>query len=140
MISNHGGRQLEGVPAPIDCLPALRDAVGDTMELVVDGGIRRGIHVIKALALGANACSIGRPYLYGLAAGRRAGVAKAIEILSSAIECSMALLGASSIGEIGPHHIRRGGVLQEQGGRRIICIALRSIQYSVFALGRKKSF
>lgn len=114
MISNHGGRQLEGTPAPVDCIPSLRDAVGKDLELIVDGGIRRGIHVIKALALGADACSIGRPYLYGLAAGGQTGVEKAIDILRSEIERSMALLGASCIGEIGPDHIRRVGQLQEQ--------------------------
>ena len=109
MVSNHGGRQLEGTPAPVDCIPALRNAVGENFELIVDGGIRRGTHIIKALALGANACSIGRPYLYGLAAGGECGVKRAIEILRSEIERSMALLGASSIKEIGRSHIRPVG-------------------------------
>ena len=109
MVSNHGGRQLEGTPAPVDCIPALRDAVGNDLELIVDGGIRRGIHVVKALALGANACSIGRPYLYGLAAGGQAGAERAIEMLKIEIERNMALLGVSSVSEITPDHVRRVG-------------------------------
>ena len=106
MISNHGGRQLEGTPAPIDCLAPIRDAVGDDIELIVDGGIRRGTHVIKALALGANACSIGRPYLYGLAAGGQRGVERALEILRSEIERDMALLGCSDVESLTRQHIR----------------------------------
>ena len=109
MISNHGGRQLEATPAPIDSLPHIRDAIGGEMELIVDGGIRRGTHVIKALALGANACAIGRPYLYGLAAGGQAGVERSIEILRAEIERSMALLGVSSVEEIDASHICRVG-------------------------------
>lgn len=109
MVSNHGGRQLEGAPAPVDCIPALRDAVGDDFELIVDGGIRRGTHIVKALALGANACSIGRPYLYGLAAGGEKGVMRSLEILKSEVERSMALMGTSSIGEINRSHVRTVG-------------------------------
>jgi L-lactate dehydrogenase (cytochrome) len=93
MISNHGGRQLEGTPAPIDCVAPIRDEVGSDIELIVDGGIRRGTQVIKALALGADACSIGRPYLYGLAAGGQEGVEHTLGILRSEIERSMALMG-----------------------------------------------
>jgi L-lactate dehydrogenase (cytochrome) len=107
MVSNHGGRQLEGTPAPVDCIPALRDAVGNDLELIVDGGIRRGVHIIKALALGADACSIGRPYLYGLAAGGQAGVERAIELLRSEVERSLGLLGCNSIEQLGPEHIAR---------------------------------
>jgi L-lactate dehydrogenase (cytochrome) len=105
MLSNHGGRQLDGVPAPIDTLVPIRDAVGDSLELIIDGGIRRGTHVVKALALGANACSIGRPYLYGLAAGGQAGVERAIEILRSEIERDMALLGCTSVTDLRPEHV-----------------------------------
>lgn len=105
MISNHGGRQLDSTPAPIDCLAPIRDAVGDQLELIVDGGIRRGTHIIKALALGADACSIGRPYLYGLAAGGQQGVERAIEILSSELRRDMALLGCNAIDEITREHI-----------------------------------
>ena len=108
MISNHGGRQLDGVSAPVDCIAPIRDAVGDHLELIVDGGIRRGTHIIKAMALGANACSIGRPYLYGLAAGGEAGVDHAIEILRSETERSLALLGCTAISNLGSEYIKTG--------------------------------
>lgn len=107
MISNHGGRQLDGTPAPIDCLAPMRDAVGDALELIVDGGVRRGTHVLKAMALGANACSVGRAYLYGLAAGGQAGVERALGLLRDEVERDLALLGCRSIGEVGPHHVQR---------------------------------
>lgn len=100
MVSNHGGRQLEGAPAPVDCIAPIRDAIGDQLELIVDGGIRRGTHIIKALAQGANACSIGRPYLYGLAAGGQKGVERALTLLRDEVERSMALLGCASIADI----------------------------------------
>lgn len=93
MISNHGGRQLDGAPAPIDCLSPMRDAIGDKLELIVDGGVRRGAHVLKALALGANACSIGRPYLYALAAHGYDGVTRALSLLREEIARSAALMG-----------------------------------------------
>jgi len=97
MISNHGGRQLDDTPAPIELLEPIREAVGPEMELIVDGGIRRGSDVVKALCLGADACSVGRPYLYGLAAGGRQGVASVVAILRAEIERTMALLGRSNI-------------------------------------------
>ncbi len=100
MVSNHGGRQLDGVPAPVDCIAPMRDVIGDQLELIVDGGIRRGTHIIKALAQGANACSIGRPYLYGLASGGQRGVEHAINLLKAELERSMALLGVTSIADI----------------------------------------
>jgi L-lactate dehydrogenase (cytochrome) len=109
MISNHGGRQLDSAPAPIDCVAPIREAVGDKLELIVDGGVRRGTHVIKALALGANACSIGRPYLYGLAAGGQPGVERALTLLRAELERSVALLGCRTVGEIGLGHVRRVG-------------------------------
>jgi L-lactate dehydrogenase (cytochrome) len=105
MISNHGGRQLDGAPAPVDLVRPIRQAVGDSMQLVVDGGIRRGSDVVKAIALGANACSIGKAYLYGLAAGGEAGVAQVLTILRTEIERTMTLLGCNSIGEIAEHHV-----------------------------------
>lgn len=105
MISNHGGRQLDGAPAPIDALPAIRDAVGASLELIVDGGIRRGTHVLKALALGANACSIGRGYLYGLAAAGQAGVERALHLLREELLRDMALLGCTRIDEVGPRQV-----------------------------------
>ena len=113
MISNHGGRQLDGSPAPIRCLPAIRDAVGNDLELIVDGGIRRGIDILKALALGATACSIGRPYLYGLAAGGQAGVEHALSLLRNELLTDCALLGCNRIRDVGPMHIQRADAGQE---------------------------
>lgn len=107
MISNHGGRQLDTSPAPVDCIGPIRDEVGDALELIVDGGIRRGTHVLKALALGADACSIGRPYLYGLAAGGQQGVESALSLLQTELERNMALMGCNSIGELSPDSVRR---------------------------------
>jgi L-lactate dehydrogenase (cytochrome) len=109
MISNHGGRQLDGAAAPIDCLGAMREAVGDKLELIVDGGIRRGTHVLKALALGANACSIGRGYLYGLAAGGQAGVERALGLLRTELERDLALLGCRQLSDLRPEHVSRVG-------------------------------
>lgn len=105
MLSNHGGRQLDSVPAPIDTVQPIRDAIGDKLELIVDGGIRRGSHILKAIALGADACSIGRPYLYGLAAGGQAGVERAIHILKSEVERDLALLGCTTLDELCPDHV-----------------------------------
>jgi L-lactate dehydrogenase (cytochrome) len=105
MISNHGGRQLDSTPAPVDCIRPIRDAVGDAIELIVDGGIRRGTHVLKALALGADGCSIGRAYLYGLAAGGQAGVQRAISLLRDEVERGLALLGCRSIADLESHHV-----------------------------------
>lgn len=105
MLSNHGGRQLDGVSAPIDCLARIRDAVGDKLELIVDGGIRRGTHVLKALAMGADACSIGRPYLYGLAAGGQAGVERALTLLKEEIERDLALLGCQRASQLEPGNV-----------------------------------
>jgi L-lactate dehydrogenase (cytochrome) len=109
MISNHGGRQMDGVPACIDALVPIADAVGEKLELIVDGGIRRGSHVIKALALGATACSIGRSYLYGLGAGGQAGVERALTILRTEIERGMALLGVTKISDITRDIIQKRG-------------------------------
>lgn len=106
MISNHGGRQLDASLAAIDCLPPIRDALGNALELIVDGGVRRGTHVLKALALGANACSIGRPYLYGLAAGGETGVSHALELLRAELERDLALLGCRSALDLRPDHIQ----------------------------------
>lgn len=109
MLSNHGGRQLGFAPAPIDTLKAVRDAVGHGLEVIVDGGVRRGSHVLKALALGADACSGGRPYLYGLGAGGEAGVNKALSILRGELERDMALLGVSSIAHLDETILRKVG-------------------------------
>jgi L-lactate dehydrogenase (cytochrome) len=100
MISNHGGRQLDGTVAPVDLVAHIRDAVGCSTELIVDGGVRRGTHILKALALGADACSIGRGYLYGLAAAGEAGVDHALALLRAELERDMTLLGTRCIEEV----------------------------------------
>ena len=102
MISNHGGRQLDGSRAPFDQLAAIADAVGGDIEIIVDGGIRRGTHVLKALARGATACSGGRLYLYALAAGGTAGVLRAMSLLRQEIERDMLLMGCASLADLGP--------------------------------------
>lgn len=107
MVSNHGGRQLDGAPAPVDCISVLRDAIGADLELICDGGIRRGTDIIKAIGLGADACSIGRPYLYGLAAGGQPGVARAIHLLKTEVERSLGLMGCCSIDEVSADQIVR---------------------------------
>lgn len=100
MISNHGGRQLDGAPAPVDCVRPLRAAVGDDLELIVDGGVRRGTHILKALALGADACSFGRPYLYSLAAAGQAGVERMMALMVAELDRDMKMLGVTSIDEV----------------------------------------
>jgi L-lactate dehydrogenase (cytochrome) len=114
MISNHGGRQLDTTPAPVDCIRPIRDAVGDALELIVDGGIRRGTQVVKALALGADACSIGRAYLYGLAAGGHAGVRRSLGLLRAEVERGMALLGTPSIAQIDARHVASNVALRRR--------------------------
>jgi L-lactate dehydrogenase (cytochrome) len=100
MISNHGGRQLDGSRAPFDQLPAIADAVGGQIEIIVDGGIRRGTHVLKALAAGATACSGGRMYLYALAGAGGAGVTRALTLIRDEIERDMRLMGCRSVREL----------------------------------------
>jgi L-lactate dehydrogenase (cytochrome) len=107
MISNHGGRQLDGAPAPIDQVAAIRDAIGDGPDVICDGGVRRGSDVVKALAMGATACSIGRPYLYGLAAGGEAGVDRALSLLFDEFERTMILAGINDVAGIETRHVRR---------------------------------
>ena len=106
MLSNHGGRQLESAPAPVDCIAAVADALSDRLEIICDGGIRRGNHVVKALALGANACSIGRGYLYALAAGGEAGVERALGLLRSEVERTLALVGCNDVAKLGRRYVR----------------------------------
>lgn len=100
ILSNHGGRQLDNTVAPVDAVRPIRQAVGSDLTLVVDGGVRRGGDIVRALALGADACSIGRPYLYGLAAGGEVGVARCIDLLVSELVRAMQLCGAASIADI----------------------------------------
>ncbi len=105
MVSNHGGRQLDGALSAFEALGPIIDEVGGECEVICDGGIRRGTHVMKALARGATACSIGRPYLFGLAAGGQAGVTKVLELLRNEIRRDMGLLGCRNISEISRKHI-----------------------------------
>ncbi|WP_375195200.1 alpha-hydroxy acid oxidase [Sphingobium sp.] len=106
MISNHGGRQLDGSRAPFDQLPEIVDAVGGEIEIICDGGIRRGTHILKALAAGAGCASGGRLYLYALAAAGQAGVERAIGLLKDEIERGMRLMGVTSIGQLNRDHLR----------------------------------
>jgi pre-mycofactocin synthase len=99
-VSNHGGNNLDGTPATIRALPAIADAVGGQIEVVIDGGIRRGSDVVKALALGARAGMIGRAYLWGLAANGQAGVENVLDILRTGIDSALLALGRSSISEL----------------------------------------
>jgi len=108
-VSNHGGRQLDHMASPMDVLPELVQRAAGRLELIVDGGVRRGSDVIKALALGADACSIGRPYLYGLAAAGEDGVKHVLSLFAQEMERTMTLLGVSSIAQLradGPGLIR----------------------------------
>ena len=96
-LSNHGGRQYDGSPAPIELLPHVMDAVGDGIEVLVDGGVRRGSDVVKACALGARAVMFGRPYLYGLGAAGELGVEWVVDYFASGIKRTMALVGATDV-------------------------------------------
>ena len=106
MISNHGGRQLDGSRSPFDQISEITDAVGDQIDVILDGGVRRGTHVLKAIAAGAKACSGGRMYLYSLAAAGQPGVEKALGNLRAEIERDMKLLGVTSISEIDRNMLR----------------------------------
>jgi len=99
-VSNHGGRQLDGVPASLRALPEVVEAVKDRIEVLMDGGIRRGADIVKALCMGARAVLCGRAYAYGLAAGGEAGVDRAIEILRTDLERTLRLLGCPSVNEL----------------------------------------
>lgn len=103
VVSNHGGRQLDGAPATLDALPAIARQVGDRAEVLLDGGIRRGSDVVKALCLGAKAVGIGRPYLYGMAARGPAGVEHVLEILREETARVMTLMGIERLGQLGAH-------------------------------------
>ena len=102
VVSNHGGRQLDGAPSSIAALPAIAEAVGNAVEVLFDGGIRSGADILRALALGAHACLIGRAYVYGLGAAGQAGVAKAIDILTQELDVAMALTGTTSVRNVTP--------------------------------------
>jgi isopentenyl diphosphate isomerase/L-lactate dehydrogenase-like FMN-dependent dehydrogenase len=110
VVSNHGGRQLDGVPASLDALPEVVEAVGERVEVLLDGGIRRGIDVLRALALGARATLSGRSVLWGLAAGGEEGAAQVLELLRREIELGLKLLGCASPAEVTSGHVRRAGL------------------------------
>ena len=100
VVSNHGGRQLDGAPSSISALPKIADAAGSQIEVMFDGGIRSGQDVLRALALGARSCLIGRSYVYGLGAYGQEGVAKAIDILAKELDVSMALTGMTNVRQL----------------------------------------
>jgi L-lactate dehydrogenase (cytochrome) len=106
VLSNHGGRQLDRAPTPLRILPAVREAVGTDAEVYLDTGIMSGADIVAALALGADACLVGRAYLYGLMAGGERGVARAAEILTTEVRRTMALLGVPSVADLNPSHVR----------------------------------
>ena len=101
-VSNHGGNNLDGTPATIRALPSVADAVGDQVEVLLDGGVRRGSDVVKAVALGAKAVMLGRAYLWGLAANGQAGVENVLDIMRSGIESALLGLGHASIHQLHP--------------------------------------
>jgi L-lactate dehydrogenase (cytochrome) len=103
VVSNHGGRQLDGAPSSIEVLPEIVDAVGSQMEIMFDGGIRSGQDVMRALALGAKSCMIGRAFVHGLGAGGQTGVAKALELIAAELSVTMGLCGVNTIAEIDDH-------------------------------------
>jgi L-lactate dehydrogenase (cytochrome) len=107
IISNHGGRQLDGAPAPLDLLPEVVKAVGSNIEILIDGGITRGSDAIKAIALGARGVLIGRAYLYGLAAGGEAGVARVYDILRDEMTRVMQLIGCASLKDLDESYVRK---------------------------------
>lgn len=104
-LSNHGGRQLDSAPAPIDLVAPVADAVGGRIEIICDGGVRRGSDIVKAVALGATACMTGRPYLYGLGAAGEAGVEHVLSMFDADVRRTMALVGASTVADLTPELI-----------------------------------
>jgi 4-hydroxymandelate oxidase len=109
VVSNHGGRQLDGAVPSLEALPEIAEAVCGRCEIYVDGGVRRGIDVVKAIALGARAVWIGRPYVWGLAVGGEVGVAQALETMRRELKTALALLGQSSLGALDASVLRRIG-------------------------------
>ena len=104
-ISNHGGRQLDSAPAALDLVPDVAEAVGGTIEIICDGGARRGSDIVKALALGADAVMVGRPYLYGLGAAGEAGVDQVLTNFASEMKRTMQLIGCASVKDLGPEYL-----------------------------------
>jgi 4-hydroxymandelate oxidase len=110
VVSNHGGRQLDGVPPTLDVLPEVVEAVGERVEVLLDGGIRRGVDVLKALALGARATLSARSVLWGLAAGGEEGATRVLELLQREVELGLKLLGCPSPADVTPGHVRRASI------------------------------
>ena len=106
VVSNHGGRQLDRAPTPLEQLPRIVDAIGDRAEVYLDGGILSGSDVVAAVALGARACMVGRAYLYGLMAGGEPGVQRAVDLLGREIARTMQLLGVGTVSELTPERVR----------------------------------
>ena len=106
VVSNHGGRQVDGAIASLDALPAIAEAVGDRVDVLFDSGVRTGADVVKALALGARAVLLGRPYVYGLGLAGEAGVRHVLRCVLAELELTMALAGVTHPGELGPEAAR----------------------------------
>jgi len=123
VCSNHGGRQLDGAASSISMLPKLADAVGDQLELLFDGGVRTGMDVERAIALGARGCLIGRSYVWGLGAYGEAGVTKTLDIIKKELDVSMALTGVSSIAQIGPNVLLEPPFIQRPVARKVVRMA-----------------
>lgn len=120
VVSNHGGRQLDGVPSTISVLPSIVDAVGDRLEVLLDGGIRSGLDVVKALALGARACILGRAWAYALSARGEAGVAHMLDIVRKEMEVAMALTGCTDLHAINSSILARMPAAQHNGPNDLI--------------------
>ncbi len=105
VVSNHGGRQLDGVPATIRVLPEVSEAVNGQVEVLMDGGIRRGSDIVKAICMGARAVLVGRAYAYGLAAGAEVGVSRALEILRDDVERTLRLLGCCAVADLDSSYV-----------------------------------
>ena len=115
IVSNHGGRSLDGLPATLSVLPEIVDAVNGKAQVLIDGGVRRGTDIAKALALGASACLIGRPYHYGLGAAGEDGVARVLEMLRDELDRTLAFLGCNSVRDLSRRHLRLAGGASAKG-------------------------
>nr|UNK06615.1 alpha-hydroxy-acid oxidizing protein [Psychrobacter sp. PraFG1] len=104
-VSNHGGRQIDGVPASMTALPAIAKVVNNRVPIILDGGVRRGIDVVRALAMGADAVAVGRPVLYGLGLGGAQGVQSVLEFLEQDLKTAMLLSGAAKLSDLNPSYI-----------------------------------
>ena len=127
IVSNHGGRQLDGTSSSISMLPRVSDAISGDTDVLFDGGIRTGADIMRALALGAKACLIGRSYIYGLGAGGQAGVAKAIDILEKELSVTMALTGINRIADIDGRVLEGNELVVESNWLREATLRLRRL-------------